>query len=132
MHQAALMRFTLRMDRDVLADAQRAKMDPCCPGQTGRSLAWRRDTRSVVEAVLWSARSGRPWRDLPDRFGDWSTAFRRFSDGRKADRSKRMLEALTDEPDRARDPLRHRSGHPWPTAMGDATPVKIHRHRTGR
>ena len=32
-----------------------------------------------VEAVLWGVRTGAPWRDLPDVFGPWNTAFRRFS-----------------------------------------------------
>ena len=66
-----------------------------------------------MEAVLWIARTGSPWRDLPERFGNWSTAFRRFSDWRKADVFKRIFDALTDEPD-------------MEYAMVDATIVKVH------
>ena len=32
------------------------------------------DNRLFVEAVLYRYRAGIPWRDLPERFGDWSGA----------------------------------------------------------
>ena len=32
-----------------------------------------------VEGVLWIVRTGSPWRDLPEMFGYWNSAFRRFS-----------------------------------------------------
>ena len=53
------------MDRFFLTDAQWAKMEPHClgkptdPGRTGRN------NRLFIEAVLWIARTGSPWRDLP-------------------------------------------------------------------
>ena len=71
-----------------------------------------------MEAVLWIARTGSPWRDLPERFGNWSTAFRRFRDWREADGFKRIFDALTDEPD-----LEY--------AMIDATIVRAHQHSAG-
>lgn len=73
------------MDRDVLTDAQWARIEPHClgkptdPGRSGRN------NRLFMEAVLWIVRTGSPWRDLPERFGNWSTAFRRFRDWREAD-----------------------------------------------
>ncbi len=38
-----------------------------------------RDNRLFVEAVLYRYRAGIPWRDLPERFGDWKNVHRRFS-----------------------------------------------------
>jgi len=73
------------MDRLILTDARWAKMEPHCLGKTadpGRSGS---DNRLFIEAVLWIVRTGSPWRDLPEHFGNWSTAFRRFSDWRRAD-----------------------------------------------
>src|ERR1700680_950341 len=32
-----------------------------------------------AEGVLWIVRTGSPWRDLPEAFGDWNSVFRRFS-----------------------------------------------------
>jgi hypothetical protein len=43
------------------------------PGGTGA------DNRIFVEAVLWIARTGAPWRDLPPGFGKWNSAFVRFN-----------------------------------------------------
>src|SRR4029453_2701798 len=68
------------MDRFVLADAQWAKIEPHClgkPSDPGRSG---KDNRLFVEAVLWIARTGSPWRDLPPLFGHWNNVFTRFRD----------------------------------------------------
>ena len=45
------------------------------PSRTGRPP---RDTRTVLEGVLWILATGAPWRDLPDRFGPWQTVYGRF------------------------------------------------------
>ena len=106
------------MERLVLTDTQWAKIEPHClgkPADPGRSGA---NNRLFMEAVLWIARTGSPWRDLPAHFGNWSTAFRRFSDWRRADVFKRIFDALSDEPD-------------MKYAMVDATIVKVHRHGQG-
>ena len=102
----------------MLTDAQWSKMEPQCLGRAGDPGRSGKDNRLFVEAVLWIARTGSPWRDLPELFGNWSTAFRRFSDWRKADVFRRMFDALSDEPD-------------MEYAMLDATIVKVHRHGQG-
>src|ERR1700732_1758911 len=106
------------MDRYVLSDAQWAKMEPHCLGKKsdpGRSGA---DNRRFVEAVLWIARTGSPWRDLPPLFGPWNTVFKRYRDWVKADVFKRLFDAVSDDPD-------------MEYAMVDATIVKVHRHGQG-
>jgi transposase len=106
------------MDRFILTDAQWEKMEPHClgkhrdPGRTGQ------DGRLFLEAVLWIARTGSPWRDLPERFGRWNTVFKRFRHWVKADVFKRIFDAVSDEPD-------------MEYAMVDATIVKVHRHGQG-
>ena len=106
------------MERFVLTDAQWAQMEPLClgkPSDPGRSGT---NNRLFVEAVLWIARTGSPWRDLPLRFGNWSTAYTRFRDWVKADVWKRLFDAVSDDPD-------------MEYAMIDATIVKVHRHGQG-
>jgi transposase len=106
------------MDRFVLTDAQWAKMEPLClgkatdPGRTGG------DGRMFLEAVLWIARTGSPWRDLPPMFGHWNTVFKRYRDWVKADVFKRLFDAVSDDQD-------------MEFAMADATIVKVHRHGQG-
>ena len=110
--------FKLAMDRFVLTEAQWARMEPHCRGKQsdpGRSGA---DNRRFVEAVLWIARTGSPWRDLPAFFGRWNTVFKRYRDWVRADVFERLFDAASDEPD-------------MEYAMVDATIVKVHRHGQG-
>ena len=82
------------MVRRILSDSQWARVASLLPGKDGdpgsspgqapgRSA---RDNREFLEAVLWIARTGAPWRDpvsstgqaLPDEFGLWNSVFQRF------------------------------------------------------
>ena len=45
------------------------------------------------------ARTGSPWRDLPEFFGKWNTVFKRYRDWVMADVFKRLFEAVSDDPD---------------------------------
>lgn len=65
---------------------------PGKPTDPGRSD---RNNRLFIEAVLWIVRTGSPWRDLPERFGNWSTTFRRFRDWRQADVFRPIFDALS-------------------------------------
>jgi putative transposase len=48
---------------------------PGKPGDPGRSAE---NNRLFVDAVLYIAKTGAPWRDLPSRFGNWNSVWRRF------------------------------------------------------
>ena len=39
---------------------------------------WKND-REIMEAVLWKLRTGAPWRDVPEEFCPWKTAYNRFN-----------------------------------------------------
>ena len=45
------------------------------PAATGRPPV---DRRKVLDGILWILRTGSPWRDLPEEFGKWQTAWRLF------------------------------------------------------
>ena len=87
------------LDRLVLGDAQWERMvgpilgRPEAPGSTGR------DNRMFVEGVLWVVRTGAPWRDLPDVFGRWNSAFRRFSRWAARGVWNHMFAAMSDDAD---------------------------------
>src|SRR2546428_129773 len=83
------------MDRYVLSDAQWAKMQPHCLGKKSDPGRSGEDNRRFVEAVLWIARTGSPWRDLPPLFGPWNTVFKRYRDWVKADVFKRLFDAAS-------------------------------------
>lgn len=37
-----------------------------------------RDRRVVINAIRWRVRTGSPWRDMPERYGPWETAYGLF------------------------------------------------------
>jgi transposase len=63
------------------------------PGQPGSIGVTASDYRLFVEAVLYRYRAGIPWRDLPERLGDWKNTHRRFSRGAKTDVWERHFSA---------------------------------------
>lgn len=67
------------MARMWLRDDQFERIGALLPGKAsdpGRTAA---DNRLFVEAVLWIARTGAPWRDLPPEFGPWNSVYQRFA-----------------------------------------------------
>ena len=68
------------MDRLVLSDAAWERMAPLIIGRPDQKGSTGRDNRMFVEGVLWIVRTGSPWRDLPEAFGDWNSVFRRLVD----------------------------------------------------
>jgi transposase len=62
------------VSRDVISDEAWAVLGPLFPAvkATGRPPV---DRRTVVEATAWRFRTGAPWRDLPERFGNWNTPY---------------------------------------------------------
>ena len=53
-----------------------------------------RDPRQLLNAMFWILRAGAPWRDLPERYGPWQTAYHRFNQWRRAGVIDRMLQRL--------------------------------------
>ena len=52
------------------------------------------DHRRVLDAVFWVARTGSPWRDLPDALGRWDTVYQQFRRWTQAGLWDVLLEAL--------------------------------------
>lgn len=66
------------MQRHALTDEQWKRLQAVVPKvRTGPKSS--RGDRQFIEAVLYRAKTGMPWRDLPERFGPWKTVYNRFS-----------------------------------------------------
>lgn len=61
------------------------------PRRSGRP---RTDDRLMLNGVLWVLCSGAAWRDMPERFGPWSTVYQRFRDWRNRGTFEQMLKRL--------------------------------------
>ncbi len=48
------------------------------PENTGKQGRPRKNNRTILNGIIWIARSGAPWRDLPERYGPWETVYSRF------------------------------------------------------
>ena len=66
------------MSRGDLTDAQWRILDPLLPdrGERGPEIE---DVRRTVNGILWVLRTGAPWRDMPERYGNWNSVYVRFS-----------------------------------------------------
>ena len=66
------------MPRHALTDSQWARLQPLLPADRPGPKSKLGD-RCFVDAVLYRAKTGIPWRDLPERFGPWKTVYNRFN-----------------------------------------------------
>ena len=66
------------MDCDGLRDDQWERLKAFVPGGRKGKRGPRTDNRRFLNALLWMARSGGRWRDLPERLGDYETVKRRY------------------------------------------------------
>jgi transposase len=106
------------MDRLVLNDAAWERMAPLIIGRPDQKGSTGRDNRMFVEGVLWIVRTGSPWRDLPEAFGEWNSVFRRFSRWSIKGVWWRIFEAMSDDPD-------------FEYLIVDSTIVRSHQHAAG-
>ena len=106
------------MDRNLLSDEQWQRVAPLLPGKPGDPGRSAADNRLFLEAVLWLARTGSPWRDLDPKFGGWNSVFRRFRRWARKGVFERVFETLSAEPD-------------FEYAIIDGTIVRVHQQGTG-
>ena len=71
------------------------------------------DDRRVLNGIFWVLRSGSPWRDLPERYGPYTTCYNRFRRWTKAGVWDRIMDAITD-------------AHGGDVRMIDGTSVRVH------
>ncbi len=82
-----------RVNRHGLTDQQWSAIESLIPkpNHMGRPP---RDAREMMDALMWILRTGAPWRDLPDWFGPWETAYTRFCQWRDSGVLSRVVETL--------------------------------------
>lgn len=107
--------------RYELSSGQWHKLKPLLPGKKGDVGRTAHNNRRFINAVLYIARSGAPWRDLPERYGNWNSIYQRFNRWSKQGRWQVIFDTLreNDPPDLD-----------W--AMIDSTIIRVHQHAAGQ
>jgi transposase len=113
--------------RHELSDAQWARLAPLLAaarpkvGNVGRPA---HDHRRVLNGLLWRIRTGAPWRDVPERYGPWSTLYSRFRRWRRAGVWDRLFAAAQRAGDAAGE-------LDWTLHFVDGTVVRAHQPAAG-
>ena len=83
-----------------LTDTQWAFIEPLLPQlprrADNRGRPWR-DSREVLNGILWILRTGAQWSELPRRYPPYQTCHRRFQQWRSQGVMDRLLEALAQD-----------------------------------
>ncbi len=78
--------------RHDMTDEQQQRMElvmpKCLPGPP------RKDDRKVMDSIFFVLRTGMPWRDLPERYGPYTTCCDRFDRWSKSGRWQKILDDL--------------------------------------
>jgi transposase len=82
--------------RHAISDADWDRIKHLLPGRRGQHGGVAKDNRLFIDAVLWIARTGAAWEDLPPRFGKPNSAWRRFDRWAAKGRWDPILAALRD------------------------------------
>jgi len=103
--------------RHAISDAHWERIKDLLPGRPGQHGGVAKDNRLFIDAVLWIGKTGAPWRDLPERFGDWNSVWHRFDRWARKGVWQRLFDTLQD-PDLE-----------W--LILDSTVVRAHQHAAG-
>lgn len=106
------------MLRTILRDDQWERIAPLLQGRPGDSGRRGVDNRRFVEAVLWVARTGCPWRDLPEEFGSWNSVYVRFARWSDKQVWQRVFAVLRQDAD-------------FEEVFLDSTVIRAHQHPAG-
>ncbi|WP_376717473.1 IS5 family transposase [Halomonas piscis] len=98
-----------------LRDDQWERIEHLLPGKASDCGVTAKDNRLFVEAVLWIARTGAPWRDLPESFGRWHTVYMRYNRWSRKGVWQRIFDTVADDPDLEQ-------------LMIDGSIVRVHQH----
>jgi transposase len=103
--------------RHAISDAHWERIKDLLPGKEGDPGVTAADNRLFIDAILWIAKTGAPWRDLPERFGKWDSVWKRFDRWARKGVWERIFRELQD-PDLE-----------W--LILDSTVIRAHQHAAG-
>jgi transposase len=113
------------MAREELTDEEFAVIAPLLPPErSGKRGHPYQSHRQVLNGIFWVLRTGAPWRDVPERYGPWSTAWDRFRRWRNDGTWQRIVDALQAQ-------ARKRGLVEFDFSAMDGSVVRAHKHAAG-
>lgn len=110
--------------RHELTDEQWEQLKPLLPPQQARTGRPNLDHRTILNGILWILKTGAPWRDLPERYGKWTTVYNRFYRWRQKGVWDQIFQQLQQ--------VKDREGQlDWEVHHIDGTVVRAHQHAAG-
>jgi transposase len=106
------------MRRHEMSDEQFKRIESILPGRKEHVGVTAKDNRTFINGVLWIFKTGAPWRDLPERYGNWNNVHRRFSRWATAGIFEKIFNILSEDAD-------------MEFLLMDGTIVKAHQHAAG-
>jgi transposase len=109
--------------RYEITDEEWERLRPLLPPMTRQRGGRWRDHRQVLNGILFRTRAGIAWRDLPERYGPWETAYKRFARWERDGTWARIQASLRVQADGV-------GGLDW-DAQIDSTVIRAHQHAAG-
>ena len=88
---------TIAPEEASLTNEQWALVRPLLPSQRGEVGRPPNDHRAVLGGILWVARTGSSWREMPEEYGKWESAYRRHEQWVKQGLWQHILRVLGEE-----------------------------------
>ena len=112
------------MRRHEVTDDQWDRLEPLLPPERPATGRPNKDHRTILNGILWILRTGAPWRDLPERYGNWKTIYSRFRRWQAAGVWERILTEIQTE-------AAHDDQIDGSITMIDSTSIRAHQHAAG-
>ena len=111
-------------NRGDLTNEQWERIEPLLPKSKTKRGRPAQDHRQLLNGMIWVLRTGAPWRDMPERYGKWTTIYSRFQRWRRAGIWDKMFAELQTA-------LDVESIVDWEVHFIDSTTVRAHQHAAG-
>jgi transposase len=111
-------------NRGDLTNARWERLVPLLPPQRPTVGRPAEDHRRIIDGILWKVRTGAPWRDVPERYGPWSTLASRLRRWRLAGVWERIFAAAQERADAA-------GRLDWAVQFVDGSIIRAHQQAAG-
>lgn len=105
-------------------ERQWGRLRPLLPPQRPHVGRPALDHRTMLNGILWVLRTGSPWRDVPERYGHWTSVYSRFKRWTRAGVWERVLQQLQAE-------AQADGEFDWTLHHMDGSVIRAHQHAAG-